>query len=279
LLLTDLLLQADAEYDMLLSTQIDDPDGLPVHPSFDQFPYQKLPISRAWMFPRLFARLDDGIIGIIENKVIDSGHQSFPNLRPLLKRFRGHEFYKCAGEVEIELVGGAEMWALTEDEIKRDIMSEEVLYDGGEGLLRLNEDDFIVEKRELHCGSKENNPVSQMRFYAKSDSQKLKNAPDELPVAHELNEASLPMNTLKSFIKRSIRLYSRNPKKNEFITMVFENWKSHKEERLMAPPGCTMKTFIQGGEGEDGISFQPALLTQEEYDTPAPKRAKRKLGL
>jgi hypothetical protein len=280
LLLTDLLVEADKEYDMLLSTQVDDPDGLPLHHRFVTFPYPKLPISRAWMYPRLFARLDDSILGIIENKVADSGPQTFPTLRKLLKRYRGHDFYKCVGEVEIEVVGGAEMWALTEDQIKQDIMSEEVVYDSKDGKLSLNKDDFIVEKRELHCGSKENNPVSQMRFYAKSDSQKLKNHPEELPLATEVDEASLPMNTLKSFIKRSIRLYSRNSEKNEFITMVFHNWRSHREERLMFPPGCSFKTFNHEDEGEDGIGSQPALLTQEDHDidTPAPKRAKRSLG-
>lgn len=282
LLLTALLLAADMEFEMLLSTQNDDPDGLPVQSRFENFGCSKLPISRAWMYPRLFVRLDDTIVGIIENKVVDSGPRAFPVLSSLIRRFRSHDFYKCVGEVEIEVVGGAELWQLSEDEIKKDILSEEVLYDNGEGVITLDEDDFIIEKRELHCGSKEHNPVSQMRFYSKSEAVKLKNFPDELPMALEVNDASLPMNTLKSFIKRSIRMYSRHSKKNQFITMVFQNWCSHKEERLMAPPGCSLKTFAQEGEGEDGIGSQPALLTQdpddEHLETPASKRAKRKLG-
>jgi hypothetical protein len=282
MVLIDLLLAADMEYDMLLATQNDDPDGLPVQPQFHNFLYAKLPISRAWMYPRLFARFDDSIIGIIENKVVDGGPKAFPRLRQLLKRFRGHDFYKCVGEIEIEVVGGPEMWQLTEDEIKQDIMSEKVTFDGGDVLLRLNEDDFIVEKRELHCGSKEHNPVSQMRFYSKQDVPKLKNTPDELPVAVEVDEACLPMNTLKSFIKRSIRLYSRSSEKNEFITHVFENWISHKEERMGAPPGCLMKIFaVEEGDGEEGNGSQPVLLTQDDSfaASPTPKRVKRKLGL
>ena len=283
LTLTDVLLAADMKFDMLLSTQNDDPDGLPVQSRFNNFPYSKLPISRAWMYPRLFARLDDTIVGTIENKVVDIGPRSFPVLAPLLRRLKSHDFYKCVGEVEIEVVGGAEVWQLSEDEIKRDIMSEDVLYDNGDNnIIRLDADDFIVEKRELHCGSKEYNPVSQMRFYSKSDAAKLKNSPDELPLALEVNEANLPMNTLKSFIKRSIRLYSRYSDKNQFVTLVFQNWCSHREERLLAPPGCSLKTFALEGEGDDGIGSQPALLTQDPDEdhlaTPAPKRSKRKLG-
>lgn len=278
LLLIDLLVEADKEYDMLLSTQIDDEDGLSVPPRFHNFAYHKLPLSRAWMHPRLFVRMDDSILGIIENKVADSSPKAFPILRPLLRRLRGHDFYKCVGEVEIEVVG-AEVWILTEDEIKQDIMNEDVQYDGDEyGAFQLNEDDFIVEKRELHCGSKEHNPVSQMRFYAKLEVHKLHNPPEKLPLALEVDESNLPMNTLSSFIKRSIRLYSRNKEKDQFITFVFDNWCLHKEERMMAPPGCSLKTF-QDGEGEDGIGSQPTLLTQEENDiTPTPKRSKRKLG-
>jgi hypothetical protein len=48
LLLIDLLTQADMEFEMLLSTQIDDENGLPVHPHYESFQYQKMPISRAW---------------------------------------------------------------------------------------------------------------------------------------------------------------------------------------------------------------------------------------
>lgn len=265
---------------MLLSTQNNDEGLPPVQAQFNNFPFAKLPISRAWMYPRLFARLDDSIIGIIQNKIADAGPNAYPTLKSLMTRFRSHDFYKCVGEIEIEVIGGAEMWCLTEDEIIEDIMSEDVLYDGEDGVISLHREDFIAEKRELHCGSKENNPVSQMRFFSKSDVPKLKNRPEELPLAVEVDEASLPMNTLKSFIKRSIRVYCRVPEKNEFVTMVFENWITHKEERLLAPPGCSMKTFIQDGDGEDGNGSQPALLTQEEIatSTPAPRRAKRKLG-
>lgn len=211
--------------------------------------------------------------------MVETGPRSFPTLRPLLKRFRGHDFYKCVGEVELETIGGAAMWALSEDEIKRDIMNEDVFYDGEDGLLHLNGDDFIVEKRELHCGSKENNPVSQMRFYSKSDNQKLKNYAEDLPMAMEVDQASLPMNTLKFFMKRSIRMYSRSSEKNEFMSLVFENWRSHKEQHLLAPPGCSLKTFIQDGD-DDGHDSQPTLLTQEdEIVTPVVKRAKRKLSV
>lgn len=54
LLLIDLLVETDREYDMLLSTQIDDADGLPMHPKYDNFPYHKLPISRAWSKYEMF---------------------------------------------------------------------------------------------------------------------------------------------------------------------------------------------------------------------------------
>ena len=218
-------------------------------------------------------------------QVIESGPKSFHSLRRLLKRFNGHDFYKCAGEAEIEKVG-TELWALSEDELKRDIMKEmngNASYDNGDGVkLVLYEDDFIVEKRELHCGSKDDNPVAHMRFFSKSDNLKLKSCPQDLPEATEVDETSLPMNTLKQFMKRSIRLYSRSSEKNELLAMAFENWRSHRIDRLAAPAGCSLKTFMADGDDDvlESQQSHPNLLTQDnEMTTPVPKKAKRKLGL
>ena len=161
LLMVDILKEADKHFCMLISTQIDDPCAMGVPSQFDDFQYKRLPISRAWMYPRSFLRLDDTIVSIIETKAIENPLPQLRHLRLLLNNQRHHKVYKQAGEeMEIGTVGGGKFWKMTETEILDDLLQEAHLKYAkdkqarytisGNKVLTLEPDDIIVEKRELH---------------------------------------------------------------------------------------------------------------------------------
>ena len=243
LLMVDLMLEADRHFSMLLSTQHDDPDAFPIHSRFAGFKYPKLPLSRAWMYPRLFLRADDSIVGVIEDKALESSDKNLASLKTLLRGLRKHEFYKRVGEVEIDEIGGETLWDMDEEDIKREMVTilmetsegnriarTNATYEfGDEEQITLDTNDIIVEKRELHYGRKEKNPVLQMNFLEKKDFEDIEALPiEKLPLAGPPEK--LPLNKPEHFIKRTIRFFSRNREKNELLGHAFQNWKIAQEE-------------------------------------------------
>ncbi|KAL7541457.1 hypothetical protein ACHAXR_010954 [Thalassiosira sp. AJA248-18] len=222
--MVDLLLEADKHFCMLLSTQLNDPYGFPVPSRFDGFEFPLLPISRAWMYPRLFLRVDDTIVSILEGKAIENPAPELNQLRQYLNDRRSHKFYKCVAEVEMGTLGEEEIWNMSEDGMKTQLLEEYGIkpeYEDHEGkIIALEREDFIVEKRTLHYGQKEHNPVSQMRFLSKRDQANLSNPIEDLPTAEKVE--NLPMNTPQSFLRRTIRFFSRKYDKNEIISHSFQ---------------------------------------------------------
>jgi len=211
--MVDLLLEADKHFSMLMSTQLDDPSAFPVPSSFDDFCYERLPISRAWMHPNLFLRTDDTIVSLIENMAISSGNP-LGRLRRLINDRRMHRMYKSVFEVELGELDD-DLWGQSEDVIANELMLEQTLAQsmrghkgsGDEGQLNgdqkqqvLTRADFIVDKREIHCGRKAQNPVAQMRFLKnKADKVSLHGSPDKLPLCGELE--TVPLDTPRSFLR------------------------------------------------------------------------------
>mmetsp|Transcript_5771 Transcript_5771/g.12613 ORF Transcript_5771/g.12613 Transcript_5771/m.12613 type:complete len:721 (+) Transcript_5771:101-2263(+) len=246
--MVDLLLEADKHFSMLFSTQLYDPHGIPVPTRFYGFKFQQLPISRAWMFPRLFLRMDDTITSVIESKAVENPLPQLGRLRELLNDRRKHKFYKCVAEVEIGTLGGDELWEMSEDEINEEFLAQQPRHLDSDGkVVRLEADDFIVEKRTLHYGRKEKNPVSQMRFLKnKSDQAKLSNPIPKLPIAEEVE--NLPMNTPSSFLRRTIRFFCCTANQYELISHTFESWKEHKTQQA-ENPNCVFEV-LNGNEVE-----------------------------
>ena len=279
LLMVDMMLESDRHFSMLFSTQHDDPDAFPAHSRFDDFQYPKLPLSRAWMYPRLFLRADDSIVGVIEDKVFESSDKGLVPLKKILQSLRRHEFYKCVGEVEIDEIGGDTLWDMDEDDLKKEIVTilletdgnciakTNAMYEcGDEEHITLDTNDIIVEKRELHYGRKEKNPVLQMNFLGKKQFEDIETLPiEKLPLAHPPEK--LPLNKPEHFIKRTIRFFSSDKMKNELLNHAFQNWKIAKEE------GCNdFKTCFE--DSCDETQSNPALLTQETTLYSAVKRRK-----
>ncbi|KAL7534459.1 hypothetical protein ACHAWF_004843 [Thalassiosira exigua] len=277
--MVDILLEADRHPEMMLSTQRDDAFAFPVPRRFADFKYKFLPISRAWMYPRLFLRVVDSIIDIVENKAIEHPNpEKFHHLRRLLNERRDHQFCKCVGEEEIvtnedgtsaeDETLGAELWRMSEDELRADLLKEAGVHDCGGKLIKLEEEDIIVEKRTLHYGRGSDNPVRRMRFFDKADRASLSNPIDGLPVAVEVK--NLPMNAPRTFLRRTIRIFSRKLEKHDLVTHSFLNWKAHRTQRLK-DPNCDYKTYSGDGHEEEDDEFpnsEPQLLTQDD-DPPS----------
>jgi hypothetical protein len=135
--------------------------------------------------------------------------------------------------------------------------------------MSLDTNDIIVEKRELHYGRKEKNPVLQMNFLEKTKFEDIEALPiEKLPLAGPPEK--LPLNKPEHFIKRTIRFFSRNRDKNELLCHAFQNWKITKEE------GCYSELKMCFEEGGEDCDSQPniALLTQESAAYSGVKRRK-----
>lgn len=295
--MVDLLLEADKHFSMMMSTQMDDPHGFPMPPSFKYFKHKRLPISRAWMHPRLFLRVDDGIIKIVEDRAIENQSSKLDTLRQLLNDRRDRKLYKCVGEDEIE-TDDDELWKLPEHELKlqllacqAEIIASQGPYTGHNGeTIALDLDDMIVEKRTLHYGRGSENPVSQMRFLvSKTDQRKAKvQKPEGLPIAEEVQNP--PTNTPSSFLRRTIRVFCRKPEKHELAQRTFLCWIFSVREN----PNCVhqLKAFkpeapVQltqeeddddGDEVDDQLDSQPQTqdepLTQDDCGLPSPRKRK-----
>jgi len=265
--MVDVLLEADKHYSMMLTTQVDDDYGMKLPTNFDEFQYKRLPISRAFMYPRLFLRLDDTIVSIIENKAIENSLPQLGPLRQLLNERRAHKVYKRVGEVEIGSNCWDRFWKMSEEDIKDDFMKDAVRRsdDRKQAVYKINDrevilepDDFIVEKRELHYGRKEKNPVSDMRFIVKSDQANLCNNLQALPLAVVVGD--LPMNTPRSFVRRTIRFFCRKWRKVELVTHCFNSWKCHTEDSA----GQTIEPYTMYQIAEEDEEEEDDEHTQSE---------------
>ena len=227
--------------------------------------------------------MDDTILSIIENKVMDIPPPQLGRLRQFINDRRAHTFYKRVGEIEIGHIVGNEFWNMSTDEMKAELLNDHVNWHGEPAkytgthsvVLTLHPEDFIVEKRELHYGCKEANPVSRMRFLsANIHKVSLKNSIENLPIAEEVH--TLSMDTPRAFVKRTVRVFCRSPEKIEMLSHVFLNWVSNKEDKLEAGPNCVFEAAFQymevvGEVSMDGFDdtqqgdSQP--ITQDEYSS------------
>ena len=225
------------------------------------------------VYPGSFLRADDNILSIIEDRAIEDPSPTYSLLRQLLNERRMHTFYKQVAEVEIEDAGD-KLWEMSEDEIKEGLLGclEQPKPNGsmpdGKRLV-LNDEDFIVEKRQLHFGRKHENPVLGMRFIEKAERIDLRWTPiDELPVAKEAK--NLPMTTPASFIRQTIRIFCRSYEKFGLIQKACNSWQLHRMAELNIDKtdekeGC-YKTFSNQEVDDDETQpdSQPQLLTQQD---------------
>lgn len=265
LLLVDIMLEADLHSTTWMSTQLNDPGAPPTIERFRNFQYPKLPISRAFLNPNTYLRLDDRILAVIENYAIET--EGMEKLRNLINRYRKHEFYKCAGALEVDAVNEDDaVWNLSENEITQQLVVRGE-YEHG---LKLRSNDVIVEKREIHHGLKKENPVSRCRFLSKWQCSLLGKPTNLLPEAMEADEADYASDIPRSFVRRTVRVYSRSKSKDELLCHAFEQWK----EYLKGTKGLNIeKMFEEDANTEEAEDTKPATLLTQDSDSgvsPAP---------
>jgi HD superfamily phosphohydrolase len=187
--------------------------------------FPSLPMSRAMLDDQALLRLRDDLIPQI-------GHTTCLELQPardLIDRLESRLLYKCVGQCFVRMsdLNGRRLWAKREDEIKSEILlirGEHMTEDGH--FLSLNEHDFIVQRCDIHWGSKENNPVKRMRFLTKTTMSRLRGSIKELPEARAFVEEDYDAHLPRSFQENSIRVYCREPEKSDLVKHMFELWKN-----------------------------------------------------
>lgn len=169
---------------------------------------KSLPISRANCKPESYLMLKDSILDIISAT-------EDPNLRAarvLINRFRAHRVYKKVAEEAIVSLDSwmGTLWNKSETEIAEDIVKQSQLQNSLEATYTLKLDDVIVEKRQIHHGMKDENPVNNIRFLPKSQLSKLRNPPQNLPVAEAVDEMEYECSLPRNFLQRTLRVYCRS---------------------------------------------------------------------
>ncbi|KAL7470705.1 hypothetical protein ACHAXS_010965 [Conticribra weissflogii] len=183
-----------------------------VNPEDGKTPLQ-LPISRAMISADSYLLLNDSILDII-------AFSQEPKLQPardLLSRFHARDLYKMVAQQHIASYDGKEidydwqkeLWDMNESQIGNEIIKCSKL--GQTDRNSLTEVDVIVEKRSIHHGMKDQNPVNNVRFLSKNLLSKLRKNPDELPEAEPYPESEYTAKMPRSFLQRTVRVYCRNP--------------------------------------------------------------------
>eukprot|EP00980_Cylindrotheca_fusiformis_P001524 scaffold346_cov116-Cylindrotheca_fusiformis.AAC.38 len=230
----------------------------------------------------------EAFLGLKDSIIEDIYNSSAPELQPardLARRFMARDLYKLAGELNIK-PSDKKLWekAKTNPEaIVREICSFEGSHtdDSGETVF-VAEDDVIVEHCAWHYGRKDQNPLSAVRFVNREEL----GCTDEILTAHEVDEEDYETIIPRSFMKKCIRVYSRNPSKTELVMHKFLAWK----ENLFNDSGSpvlntqTYSGFLQRAEVsvlERVDRDAPIALTQDSGDedemyTPIKNRIRQK---
>jgi HD superfamily phosphohydrolase len=215
-----------------------------------------LPISRAMLEPSAFLQLKDTIIDVIYS----STDPNLAKAKELIARWQRRDLYTCIATKEINMNDSVErrIWNKSSDEITQEMLSVRGKHEITGEILELQEEDFIVERCNIHHGSKDKNPLLKMRFLPKEELWKLTGPIDSLPKACEINESNYDAQFPRAFQANSIRVFSRQFDKNGLVSHVFTNW--------LAEVTSEMEITLEYNEGEPHLCSPPVMLTQESDD-------------
>jgi len=151
------------------------------------------------------------------------------------------------------------MWAKKEEEIKDEMLRVRGIHGCGDGSqLVLELQDIIVQRCNIHCGLKDKNPVSRMRFLPKAKLQKLTEPIESLPEACEVDEITYQAQLPSVFEENRIRIFSRNPLKDGLVEHVFALWLGEFQDEM----GITLDVE-DAGHVDHVLASPPVMLTQE----------------
>ena len=182
--------------------------------------YPELSISRAMLNVQTFLRLRDSIVDMIAN----TRDENLRKAREVIHRLEEGDLYKMVGTKKIDAKKSTDqdLWALEDADIARQMVAMRGNHDTG---VELDLDDLIVEHCEIHCGCKDVNPLSRMRFLKKEQMSKIDCVSlADLPVAQVEEEANYEADIPRVFQENSIRVFCKHPSKCELANHVFNQW-------------------------------------------------------
>ena len=243
--------------------------------------HASLPISRAHTNPDTYLRLTDSVTDLIGNTTC----HELRGARQLLNRLKSHKLYKRVAEIRGPGLEGCEsptrenlvecpnvavrqmVWDMPEEEIVSRIVKCSML-GVGNTVNRLNFDDVIVEKRRIHYGQGEENPMRFIRFVPKRKMPDLLNKnPNDLPLAISMPEDSYAGFVPRAFLTKTLRFYCRSEGKEDLLTTCFYQFlqNCHKDSGSVIQVGFKNKRndLSPSHSGTREGSMSPAvLLTQ-----------------
>jgi hypothetical protein len=210
-------------------------------------PDEKWPMSWTVLNARSYVLLRDQVIDLIANT-------ESPELEParqLIDRLWRRDLYKWVGTKMIDLnnVADAELW---KNCCEKDIVCAMLKVNGfdKDGLM-LDEADLFVHKVSIHCGLKDQNPVSKMRFLERHHKNSLHLPISDLPKAIEVPESTYEACIPRSFMSNMIRIYCRDPIKTELAGHVFQQWLEATTDRSETAAQAGPPLLTQDSEPED----------------------------
>ncbi|GKY93885.1 hypothetical protein MPSEU_000355400 [Mayamaea pseudoterrestris] len=203
-------------------------------PSQDNLVPEMVPISRAMLNARSYRGLHDSVIDQIANTTM----VELEPARRLIDRLSCRNLYKCIGEIKcvgeyksqiLDRTNECYLWSIPEEEIVHGMLALRGL---NHDRKQLNEGDLFVHKISIHCGQKDHNPVSKVRFLDRRSISKLQNPIVDLPTAVEVPESTYFASIPRSFISNIIRVYCRDLNKADLAGHVYEQWLENKKEEF-----------------------------------------------
>jgi hypothetical protein len=231
--------------------------------------YSSLPISRAFVDPDVYLRCRDSVLDQIANT-------TDPNLaeaRQLISRLWSRDIYKCAVFKVMDMQSERALWNVSENEIVDGMLQVRGVHrdesTGNE--LKLERHDILVHKCNIHHGSKDNNPLLQMRFIEKHQLHKLSWPLELLPEASAVQESRYDARLPRNFAERSLRIYSRESAKESLVRHVFEQWYAEFQGELELTPmaldaSSSRASFGLNPEQGGGSGHVAFFCSQESND-------------
>ena len=223
-----------------------------------------LSISRANTHPEAYLRLKDSILDVIAM----SDCSDLKPARILLNQFRAHKFYKKVASLPINSSDGEGFdlaWQRKVWEMDELVMASRIVQCGQlvkDSNITLKEDDIIIEKLVIHHGMKTENPVNCMQFLPKNQLSKLREPPENLPIATQIDEKEYECCIPRAFLQRTLRVYCRNHNMDscDFLTTCYHQFIEYIKKQYNDSNTNSDHEFC-GVEVSNG-SFAPNVLSQ-----------------
>ena len=177
--------------------------------------------------------------------------------------------------MKLENEGEAIIWSKSEREIAQDLINIRGSYRNENGNpICLELEDFIVEKCKMDHGCKDENPLREVRFVRRVDRILLDGPIEDYPEAVKVDESDYDEDIPRSFQKNCIRVYARDPTKEELLYHVFLTWKLGAGHAESTPAlGLQLQNEENASNENDSLNgscLQP--LTQDSEDESSPQK-------